>query len=117
MRQVHCGALSRTRIPILAEPSDTLQAKYNRAFVLRGTSRLCAFYLPLKFSHEVEFRALYKYWEGIGTAPIRNGGGGFDHVSIPLGSSGTPEFSIELVEVQSTDATIRAAPYPITLRP
>ncbi|UQN42409.1 hypothetical protein [Agarivorans sp. B2Z047] len=52
-------------LSLLNDLTRVVRESYGREFVLSGISRLCAFYLAKDFDVENEYRALYRYWEGL----------------------------------------------------
>jgi hypothetical protein len=100
-RRVVYGPSSGQPIQLLRELSTLAQSQFNRHFVLKGVSRLCAFYLRSDYAHESEYRALWREWPGLrlnpkGTAPAT-------YVEIPMGAGNASGFEIHVVEACSAD--------------
>ena len=71
-------------------------------FMLRGISRLCAFYLPgSDYAHEKELRAYYKTYDGWGVQP--KGSGADSYLEIPLGIENESGYKINILEVQARE--------------
>jgi hypothetical protein len=86
-------------IPLLRDLTALVEHTYRRRFILRGVSRLCAFYLPSEYGIENEKRVLFKKWDGIG--PDVHSDGTWTYIDIPLGVDGPSGYKIELLEIQS----------------
>ncbi len=87
-------------IRLLSELSSVVRTKYRREFMLKGVSRLAAFYLPSdKYGAEGEIRALYKVFEGYGPQPKRSGE--WSYIDIPLNIMSPCGYKLEVTEVHA----------------
>lgn len=103
-------------IPVLAELATTLRQKHGREFLLRGISRLCAFYLcGCTYGREMEYRALYKSWPESGPQPV--GIGPRSYVEVPLGRMTEVGFKLRVIEVAANSRPRMPDHYTFIQRP
>ena len=89
-----------TPIPLLAELTNCVRAKYNREFILKGISRLCSFYLSGEdYGIENEYRALYTVWEGFGPQPKKSEK--HSYIELPLNAMSECGYQLNIVEVHA----------------
>lgn len=100
-RKMQCADETGQPIKILSDLTNLIKTKYDRDFILKGMSRLCAFYLSKDYDIENEFRILHRYWEGLGPKPKNDGT--YDYIEIPLGSMSEIGYQLEITEVQSNE--------------
>lgn len=87
-------------IPILFRLINQIKEQYQREFILKGISRLCAFYLSGEdYGIENEIRALYRIWDGFGPQPKNDGS--YSYIELPLGSMSECGYRIDIIEVQA----------------
>lgn len=98
-RQMVYGDTRGRPIPLLADLSSMVRSQFNRQFVLKGMSRLCAFYLQGGFAREREYRAMHRVWEPYGPQPVVTGANSY--IEIPLGSPGDCGYEFYLTEVHA----------------
>ncbi len=101
-------------IKILSDLTNLIKTKHDRDFILKGMSRICAFYLSKNYDRENEFRILHRYWEGLGPKPKNDGA--YDYIEIPLGSMSEIGYQLEITEVQSNETLSIPNKYSVTLR-
>ena len=89
----------KPHIPLLRALTSLVEGTYKRRFMLRGISRLCAFYLPSEYAIEDEKRMLYKKWEGHG--PDVQSDGKWKYLEVPLGADTLTGYRMDLLEVVS----------------
>jgi hypothetical protein len=85
---------------LLSELTETIREKYKKEFILKGISRLCAFYLLKKYEIESEYRMLHRYW-GYGPKPKNDGE--FDFIEVPLGQMSEIGYQLNIIEVQTNE--------------
>jgi len=88
-------------LPLLNEISTLVETKLKRKFILKGISRLCAFYLSNSFKLESEYRILFKYQEECGVC-IKNDST-YNYIELPLGTMSSTGYMIEVLEVQTNE--------------
>lgn len=89
-------------IELLDHLSNCIQQKYNREFVLKGISRLCAFYLCGEdYGIEGEYRALYRVWENSSSKP--KGLGAQSYVELLLGVMNECGYKLDIIEVHARE--------------
>lgn len=87
-------------LPILFELTHMIREEYQREFILKGISRLCAFYLSKQYEIESEFRMLHRYC-GLGPKPMNDGE--FDFIEVPLGSMSELGYQLNIIEIQTNE--------------
>ena len=101
-RKLHYEQVKGKPIPLLSELTKCVRDKYSREFILKGISRLCAFYLSGKdYGIENEYRALYRVWEGFGPQP--KNGGAYSYIELPLNAMSECGYQLKVVEVHATN--------------
>ncbi len=102
-------------ISLLNELILTLRNTHSREFVLKGISRLCAFYLcGQSYGHEKEYRALFKIWPGIGPQPV--GKGSSSYLKIPLNQMAAPGYKFHITEVHTNTRPNMPSDYTFSQR-
>ena len=87
-------------IPLLSELTECIRRNYKLEFILKGISRLCAFYLSGKdYGIENEYRALYRVWEGFG--PQQKNDGAHSYIELPLNEMSECGYRLNIVEVHA----------------
>lgn len=94
-------------IEVLSELTNTIRTSYNREFILKGISRLCAFYLAESLEIENEFRMLYRVWDEDGPQPSSDGA--YKYIELPLNKMSKIGFQLNITEIQS-DQTLSIPP-------
>jgi hypothetical protein len=93
------------RTTLLRQINDALISVDLPRFILKGISRVGAFYLPAVWQHETEIRLLAKRFAG-GGAPVVDGPGG-EYWPIPIGQPNfTAELSLIEIGVRNLNPTI-----------
>lgn len=87
-------------LALLSELTTIIREKYKREFILKGISRLCAFYLLKKYEIESEFRMLHRYW---GYSPEPKSDGKFDFIEVPLGKMSKIGYQLNIIEIQTNE--------------
>lgn len=101
LREVMYEAIAGTPIPLLYDLSNVIQNNYHKSFVLKGISRLCAFYLAGQdYGVEQELRMLYKVQPGYGPQPLGAGRG--QYVELPIGVMSDCGYRLEVLEVHAS---------------
>lgn len=88
-------------IQLLKELTDEIKNKFNRDFILKGISRLCAFYLEEGYEVESEYRMLHRVWSDYPVKPSFDGH--FHYVSFPLNQMSAIGFKISVLEIQTNE--------------
>lgn len=100
LRKVIYEGASQMPIPVLAKLFNLVQEKYNKSFILKGISRLCAFYLPgSKYGIEEEVRMLYKVFKDFGPQPVIDSE--WPYIELSLGVMSKFGYMLEITEVHS----------------
>jgi len=108
------GDTTAKPIPVLAELDQKILGTYQRHFVLKGISRLCAFYLSSGYAKENERRALYRTWSGYGPHPKSDGK--HEYIELPLGAMSETGYHLDLLEIQSDEALNIPSIYTVVKR-
>lgn len=99
-RKIYYEEKTGKGIKILLELTGLIKEKYNRDLVIKGSSRICAFYLPGdKYAKENEYRALHRIWE---TNKIK-GEGKDSYIEIPLDKENEFKYKIKVIEVSACE--------------
>lgn len=98
----YCSATDAAK-SLIASIMRRIKEECNRHFIMRGISRIGAFYLPLGYSleREDETRLLVKSW-GVGPAhDLISGNGDEAYIPLAFGSGGNEFCMLNIVEVQA----------------
>ncbi|MBT9160306.1 MAG: hypothetical protein DDT26_01583 [Dehalococcoidia bacterium] len=99
-RKVKYEEKSGESVPLLSDLVNVVRRRHGREIILKGISRLCAFYLSGKdYGIENELRALYRTWDGFGPQPV--GHGPDSYVELPIGTMSECGYRIDVLEVHS----------------
>lgn len=89
-------------IPVLSKLISCVREKHSREFIIKGISRLCAFYLSGKdYGRENEYRALYRVWEGFG--PQAKEDGARSYIELPLKTMSDCGYKLTITEVHAIE--------------
>jgi len=113
-RSLVYGDATAKPIPVLAELDQKILGTYQRHFILKGISRLCAFYLSSGYAKENERRALYRSWPGYGPNPKSDGT--HEYIELPLGVMSETGYHLDLLELQSDESLNIPSGYPVVKR-
>jgi hypothetical protein len=98
-RKIIYKPANKKPIGVLWDLLECIKKKYNRAFILTGWSRLCAFYLPAHYGLENEYRMLYRVWEGSKLQPKKDGKNAY--LELPLNSMNECGYKLNIIEVNA----------------
>ena len=98
-RKIYYEDKTGNPIPLLNDISKMLAIDYNRVFFLEGMSRICSYYLTKKYKIELEYRMLYKKFDGFGPNVMNDGD--YDYIDQKFGVTTEAGYMLELLEVQS----------------
>ncbi|MDY0938330.1 hypothetical protein [Pseudomonas viridiflava] len=102
LRHIYYEKKKGTPIPLLNEIRRCIKQHTGLEFILRGVSRLCAFYLiGSDYEHEKELRAYYKTYDDWGMQP--KGSGADSYLEIPLGIENDSGYKMSILEVQARE--------------
>lgn len=111
-RKIVYGSDKDQPLPLLNEISTLVEKEYQRAFILKGISRLCAFYLSSDFKLEAEYRMLFKHYPGQSICIKEDGE--YKYIELPLNKENTTGYMIEVLEIQSNESLDIPNSYNIT---
>lgn len=95
-RKIYYEQKKEKGIKIILELNKLIKEKYNIDLVLKGNSRICAFYLPAdKYAKENEYRALHRIWDNHRII----GEGKDSYIEIPLEKENEYKYMIKVIEV------------------
>ena len=101
-RKIYYEKTSGHPIELLEELKNCIKRNYNREFVFKGISRLCAFYLCGEdYGIEGEYRVLHRVWEDSSSKP--KGLGAQSYVELPLGEMNECRYKLDIIEVHARE--------------
>ena len=114
-RRIKYEAIPGIPIPILDDLVRTVKANHGLEFVMKGISRLCAFYLcGQDYGIEKELRILHRVWGN--QAPQPFGSGSAAYLEIPLGAMSEVGYQLEVLEVQASTKPAMPDKYHFSMR-
>lgn len=101
-------------LPLLDNLTKVVKELSDREFILSGISRLCAFYLAKDYEVEKEYRALYRYWEGMKATPKTDSQ--YEYIGLPLDIMNDVGYQIMVNEIQTNEILNIPSRYTVKAR-